>query len=205
MTASATPENYTTLTDVTLAGNGAVKAKGPEDVIRVILGGHLATGTFAPMPAVGAGLTDQEIADVTDYVRNAWSNEAPVIEKTGLVGDIRAKSVSGLAGPGADEENNDPCLIRPDSTPVPSIEDSQINKTLTAMTPETMLPTIPSLIARVKEISPDKPQADIINGLMLAYCRIEAQTPAFSKPHGREDLTRFGQLVYSELASKGHE
>jgi hypothetical protein len=205
MTASATPENYTTLTDVTLAGNGAVKAKGPEDVIRVILGGHLATGTFAPMPAVGAGLTDQEIADVTDYVRNAWSNEAPVIEKTGLVGDIRAKSVSGLAGPGADEENNDPCLIRPDSTPVPSIEDSQINKTLTAMTPETMLPTIPSLIARVKEISPDKPQTDIINGLMLAYCRIEAQTPAFSKPHGREDLTRFGQLVYSELASKGHE
>ena len=38
-----------------LAGNGAVKAKGPEDVIRVILGGHLATGTFAPMPPVGAG------------------------------------------------------------------------------------------------------------------------------------------------------
>jgi mono/diheme cytochrome c family protein len=188
-----------------LAGNGAVKAKGPEDVIRVILGGHLATGTFAPMPAVGAGLTDQEIADVTDYVRNAWSNEAPVIEKTGLVGDIRAKTVSGLAGPGAREENNDPCLIRPDSTPVPSIEDSQINKTLTAITPESMLPTIPSLIARVKEISPDKPQADIINGLMLAYCRIEAQNPAFSKPHGREELTRFGQLVYSELASKGHE
>ena len=74
-----------------LAGNGAVQAKGPEDVIRVILGGHLATGTFAPMPPVGAGLTDQEIANVTDYVRNAWSNAAPVIEKTGLVGEIRAK------------------------------------------------------------------------------------------------------------------
>ena len=39
------------------------------------------------------------------------------------------------------------------------------------MTPETMLPTIPSLIARVKEISPDKPQTDIINGLMLASPR----------------------------------
>ena len=131
-------------------------------------------------------MTDQEIANVTDYVRTAWSNAAPVIQKTGLVGDIRAKMVSGLAGPGAREDNNDPCLIGPDSTPVPSIDDPQINKTLAAMTPELMLPTIPSLIARVKQISPDKPQADIINGLMLAYCRIEARTPDFLKPHGRD-------------------
>jgi len=188
-----------------LAGNGAVQAKGPEDVIRVILGGHLATGTFAPMPPVGAGLTDQEVADVADYVRNAWSNAAPVIEKTGLVGEIRSKMITGLAGPGAREENNNPCLIRQDSPPVPWIQDPQINKTLAAMTPETMLTTIPSLVARVKEISPDKPQADIINGLMLAYCQIEARTPAFSKPHGRDELVRFGQLVYSELASKGRE
>ena len=64
-------------------------------------------------------MTDQEIADVTDYVRTAWSNAAPVIQKTGLVGDIRAKMVSGLAGPGAREDNNDPCLIGPNSTPVP--------------------------------------------------------------------------------------
>jgi mono/diheme cytochrome c family protein len=188
-----------------LAGNGAVQAKGPEDVIRVILGGHLATGTFAPMPAVGAGMTDQEIADVTDYVRTAWSNAAPVIQKTGLVGDIRAKTISGLAGPGARDENNDPCQIGQNSTPVPSIDDPQINKTLASMSPESMLSAIPTLIARVKEHSPDKPQADIINGLMLAYCRIEARTPEFLKPGGRDQLNRFGQLVYGELASKGRE
>ena len=188
-----------------LAGNGAVQAKGAEDVIRVILGGHLATGAFAPMPPVGAAMTDQEIADVTDYVRTAWSNAAPVIEKTGLVASIRAKTVSGLAGPGAREDNDDPCLIGQDSTPTPSIDDSQIKKGLADMTPESMLPTIPGLIARVKEISPDKSQADIINGLMLAYCRIEARTPAFLEPQGRDQLNRFGQLVYSELASKGHE
>src|ERR1700735_2576240 len=162
-----------------LAGNGAVQAKGPEDVLRVILGGHLATGTFAPMPAVGAGMTDQEIADVTDYVRTAWSNAAPVIQKTGLVADIRAKTVSGLAGPGAREDNNDPCLIGPNSTPVPWIDDPEINKTLAGINPESMLQTIPSLIARVKQVSPNKPQADIINGLMLAYCRIQAHTPHF--------------------------
>ena len=119
-----------------LAGNGAVQAKGPEDVIRVILGGHLATGTFAPMPPVGAAMTDQEIADVTDYVRTAWSNAAPVIQKTGLVANIRAKTVSGLSGPGAREDNNDPCLIGPNSTPVPSIDDPQIDKTIADIKPE---------------------------------------------------------------------
>jgi hypothetical protein len=189
-----------------LPGNGAVLAKGPEDVIRVILGGNLATGTFAPMPPVGAAMTDQGIADVTDYyVRTAWSNGAPVVQKTGLLGDIRAKMVSGLSGPGSREEGNDPCRIGPNSTPVSSVEDPQVNKTLADMTPESMLSTIPALIARVEEVSPDKPQADVINGLMLAYCRIEARTPAFLKPHGRDQLNRFGQLVYSELTAKGRE
>ena len=188
-----------------LAGNGVVQAKGPEDVIRVILGGRLATGTFAPMPAVGAEMTDQEIADVTDYVRNAWSNAAPPVEKTGLVGQIRARTTSSLAGSGAREDNNDPCRIGEYSPAVPSIDDSEINQTLAGMTAESMLPAIPTLIARVREISPGRPQADIVNGLMLAYCRIESRMAAFRKPNGRELLDRFGQLVYSELVSNGRE
>src|SRR5208283_2009157 len=83
-----------------LAGNELVRAKGPEDVIRVILGGRQATGTYAPMPAMGENLTDQQIADVTDYIRNAWSNAAPVLKETGLVGDIRAQTVSTISGAG---------------------------------------------------------------------------------------------------------
>ena len=59
-----------------LVGNGAVLAGGPQDVIRTILGGIEAKGTDAPMPAIGTGMTDQEIADVTNYVRQAWGNSA---------------------------------------------------------------------------------------------------------------------------------
>jgi hypothetical protein len=157
------------------------------------------------MPAVGADMTDQEIADVTDYVRNAWSNAAPPVEKTGLVGQIRARTISSLAGSGAREDNNDPCRIDEDSPAVPSTDDSEINKTLAGMTSDSMVTAIPSLIARVREISPGKPQADIVNGLMLAYCRIESRKAAFRKPNGRQLLDRFGQLVYSELVSNGRE
>ena len=88
---------------------------------------------------------------------------------------------------------------------MPSIDDSEINQTLAGMTAESMLPAIPTLIARVREISPGRPQADIVNGLMLAYCRIESRMAAFRKPNGRELLDRFGQLVYSELVSNGRE
>ena len=188
-----------------LAGNDLVLAKGPEDVIRVILGGELATGSYASMPAVGAAMTDQEVADVTDYVRNAWSNAAPVISETGLVGKIRSKTVSSLAGPGASEQDNDPCRIDPDSPAVPAIDDPQIDQELSAVTEATMLPTIPSLIQRVHQIAPDKKQSDIVNGLTLAYCRVEARKAAFRKPNGRELLNQFSLLVYSELVSNGNE
>jgi len=109
------------------------------------------------MRAVGADMTDQEIANDTDYVRNAGSNAAPAVEKTGLVGQIRARTISSLAGSGAREDNNDPCRIDEYSPAVPSIDDSEINKTLAGMTSESMLPAIPSLIARVREISPPAP------------------------------------------------
>jgi mono/diheme cytochrome c family protein len=52
-----------------LAGNGAVKAQGPENVVRVVLGGMEAAHGLAPMPAVGASMSDQEIADVVNYIR----------------------------------------------------------------------------------------------------------------------------------------
>jgi mono/diheme cytochrome c family protein len=182
-----------------LAGNDLVRAKGSEDVIRVILGGRLATGTYAPMPAVGADLTDQQVADVTDYVRNTWSNAAPVITKTGLVGDIRAQTVSTISGPGAIEEENNPCKTSEYAPPVPPIDDPRIHATLASMTAETMLPTLPKLIARVRQISPQLSQADIVNGLTLAYCKIEAHKASFREPHGRNLLNRFSFLVYSEL------
>ena len=188
-----------------LAGNDVVRAKGPEDVIRVILAGREATGTFAPMPALGEDMNDQQIADVTDYVRTAWSNAAPVIDKTGLVGDIRAKTVSTISGQGAIEEENDPCKISEFAAPTPPIDDPKVGEALVAMNAETMLPTAPTLIARLREIAPQLSQADIVNGLTLAYCKIEARKASFREPHGRALLNRFSLLVYSELASKGRE
>ena len=185
-----------------LDGNGLVQAKGPEDMIRVVLGGRLATGTYGPMPAVGQAMNDADIAAAIDYARTAWSNAAPVIRKTGLVGSIRADTVEGLAGPGRRQAGAEACRTPPDFPPVAPINDPDVDKTLVAMKPETMLETIPDLIARVRSDSPGLAQADIVNRLMLEYCRIQAKTPDFDKPGGRTLLDRFGQLVYGALVNK---
>jgi len=60
-----------------LVANGSVLADGPQDVIRVLLGGIEAQASYAPMPAVAADLTDGQVATVANYVRQAWGNQAP--------------------------------------------------------------------------------------------------------------------------------
>ncbi len=188
-----------------LAGNDIVRAKAPDDVIRAVLGGHLATGGFAPMPAVGANMSDSDIANVVDYVRTQWGNAAPVIKETGLVGKIRGDTETGLAGPGARTIDGDPCLVRATSPAVPAIDDAQINDALAAVKQDNMLQTVKMVVPRARQVLSGASQADLVNGLLLAYCRTQAKSHALDKPDGRRNLDQFGQLVYAELVSNGRE
>jgi len=67
-----------------LPGNANLQSADPSSTLRVILdGAQTVTTARAPnkgsMPAYAAKLSDQEIADVTNYIRNAWGNEAPLV------------------------------------------------------------------------------------------------------------------------------
>jgi mono/diheme cytochrome c family protein len=43
------------------------------------------------MPAYAAKMTDQEIADVTNYMRNSWGNAAPLVTADQVANARRAK------------------------------------------------------------------------------------------------------------------
>ncbi len=58
-----------------LAGNTSVQSEGPETVLRVIYGGLAAQSGLAPMVAIGQQMTDVEVRNVTDYIRNSWGNK----------------------------------------------------------------------------------------------------------------------------------
>jgi mono/diheme cytochrome c family protein len=59
-----------------LAGNGAVIASDPANVLKVVLAGIPAQNGYIPMPAFGDQLSNQEIADIANYVRTSWGNTA---------------------------------------------------------------------------------------------------------------------------------
>ena len=67
-----------------LPGNANLQSVDPTSTLRIILdGAQTVTTPRAPnpgsMPAYAKQLSDQEIADVTNYIRNSWGNAAPVV------------------------------------------------------------------------------------------------------------------------------
>ena len=66
-----------------LPGNANLQSVDPSSILRIILdGAQTVTTPRAPntgsMPAY-AKFSDQEIADVTTYIRNSWGNAAPAV------------------------------------------------------------------------------------------------------------------------------
>src|SRR5258707_14492312 len=67
-----------------LPGNANLQSADPSSTLRIILDGvQSVTTPRAPnagsMPAYADKFSDQEIADVTTYIRNAWGNAASAV------------------------------------------------------------------------------------------------------------------------------
>ena len=67
-----------------LPGNALLQSTDPSSTLRVIIdGAHTLTTPRAPntgeMPAYAKQLSDEQIAAVTNYIRNSWSNVAPLV------------------------------------------------------------------------------------------------------------------------------
>ena len=57
-----------------LAGNPVLVAPDPADVIKLILGGAAAHGQMIAMPGFSNQITNQDVADIANYVRTSWGN-----------------------------------------------------------------------------------------------------------------------------------
>jgi mono/diheme cytochrome c family protein len=90
-------ENGEGLTQVfpSLKASSAVQATLPDTVIHVVLGGAKAAATLSkPMPAFDWKLDDKQIADLVNYIRNAWGNHASQTD-AGAVSKIRKDVENG--------------------------------------------------------------------------------------------------------------
>jgi mono/diheme cytochrome c family protein len=183
-----------------LAGAVSVRAGGPQDVIRVVLGGLQARGSYAPMPAMGASMTDQDVADVTNYIRQSWGNVAKPDAGPGMVGDLRKGSVTAMnIGP----DHRCPALSEAGAAfadPKIGIEDA-----LKSLTPATMLQTIGTILPKAKAAAPQASQAELVNGLTEAYCPVVVADPAVPDALKVPQLDQFSDRVYSEVRTAGKE
>jgi mono/diheme cytochrome c family protein len=181
-----------------LADNGVVRAEGPDDILRVILGGVEAQGSYGPMPALGVGMTDQQVAAVANYVRQSWGNKAPPNAAPGEVAVVRGKTQTLLNGA---RPNGCPALVQPDLAKLVNDKQTGIADTLNGIRLENMLQGVNTILAKVKQDAPSVAQADIVNGLTIAYCPVVEGLQNMSQPQKTALLDHFAERVYTQLTT----
>jgi mono/diheme cytochrome c family protein len=72
-----------------LAGNPVVSAQDPGNVFKVILGGIPSRDGYAAMPGFAAQLSNQQIADLVNYLRASWGNNAPANASVADINSLR--------------------------------------------------------------------------------------------------------------------
>ncbi|MDQ2736546.1 MAG: cytochrome c, partial [Pseudomonadota bacterium] len=78
-----------------LRASSAVQARDPATVIRIVLQGAAipaAPGqhSYIAMPAFGRKLDDREVADVVNYIRNAWLNRGSTVDAGKVASERKA-------------------------------------------------------------------------------------------------------------------
>jgi mono/diheme cytochrome c family protein len=183
-----------------LAGNGAVIAGGPEDVIRVVLGGLPAQQGLAPMPAVGRVLTDAQVAAAVNYVRNAFGNAAPATAAPGLVATLRSETRTVL--------NGDPpggrCPEIPDPEAARALHSGTVTRELSAMTEVNMLATIDRLLPQLRSAAPHIGTDALVNDMTSAYCTV-LQNRGTATATRSTSLGNFAMLSYGQLRTNGRD
>jgi hypothetical protein len=73
-----------------LAGNPVLMAAEPNDIIKVMIRGIQRRDGYLVMPEFASRLNDQEILEITNYIRSSWGNTANPNATQSLVKKIRA-------------------------------------------------------------------------------------------------------------------
>lgn len=177
-----------------LAGNGAVTSEGPQNVIRVVLGGLAAQDGLAPMPAVGQDMSDEEVAAAVNYVRSNWGNTAPENAGAGDVGSARAKIHSTLTA-----QNIKDCPKIEDPKLASVIDSAGLEAKLKDTGRANLLTQVDAILPQIKAAAPGASNDAIVNALTVAYCPVAVNNTKLTPPRRAIDLGNFAGLVYGQL------
>ncbi|MFJ7438438.1 c-type cytochrome [Methylorubrum thiocyanatum] len=175
-----------------LAGNTSIQSRGPETIINVIVGGLAAQSGYAPMPAIGQEMTDEQIKNVTDYIRNSWGNKAPVVSETGVVATARQKIKTMMAG-------NAPCSTIDDDKLKASVEQATGGDALKGLKPNDFVPVLSRVAPQVKAAAPEAGDDAVVNGLLSAFCKANRSDRDAEPLPWSATIGSFGNVAYSQV------
>jgi len=169
-----------------LAHNDAVTAAEPSNVVMAMLEGFPAQGSWGAMGSFASSLSDEQIADVANYVRTAWGNAAAPNATPWAVASWRKNYAEApKSGPRA--------LLCPDLR-------ADAMKPALAVGPQLLQQAASSpgkmsqLVHNYEAAVPNASSGEVIEALSTAYCRALADT-AISEPRMSAQIADFAQRV----------
>ena len=174
-----------------LAGNTSIQSEGPESVLRVIYGGLAAQSGYAPMVAIGQQMTDVEVKDVTDYIRNSWGNKAPPVTGS-KASEARAATRTMLAGTA-------PCAEIEQDKLKAAFDRIGVPATLKGLKQQDFVPTLVRLIPQIKAADTGAGDDDVVNGLTTAFCKVAKDDTQYDKPNWPAVIGAFTNVAYSQV------
>ena len=145
-----------------LAGNSAVTAREPYNVIMAMLEGFPPQGSWGAMGSFAKTLNDDQIADVTNYVRTAWGNDGIPNATPWSIGNWRknasapANESDALLCPSLAQDVMQPALAAgPDAVKQAASDRGKMNK----------------LVSGYLAARPKSSTAQVIEALSTEYCR----------------------------------
>ena len=168
-----------------LDGNTAVTASQPNDAVMAIMQGFGPNGTWGAMGSF-AQLSNQQIADLVNYIRTAWSNHAEPNAVAWSVGNWRA-----FADIPAKERQPD--LICPLLSP-------EVSEPALALDPDLLrsaaydMGALQQVVDKYTSARPNSSAAEAVEALTSAYCRaVVSEKISFAQ--SGEKLATFSQDV----------
>ncbi|WP_298215383.1 cytochrome c [Acidocella sp.] len=175
-----------------LAGNDSVTAEKPYNVIGAVLGGLGRWSDQGPqMPAFGAQFSDQQIADISNYVRTAWNNKGSPDATPAMVYSLRALGNLPPAASQAADELGCPRISQAGGTDTVADPGNGLLGIFAGATPATLPNRTRELVAALRANNSSASPADLTNTLVAAYCPVLAQTPGVSLADKRAALKHF--------------
>jgi mono/diheme cytochrome c family protein len=174
-----------------LAGNYSVTATDPSNVIGAVLNGLEPWNHGPAMPSFAAGLSDAEIAAVTNYVRTAWGNTGTANAKPSDVLAARALAVVPPMASAAADAFGCPHVSSAGGSAALANPGGGMLDMFTDATPETLPNRTRALVAQLKASDSSMTDTDITNYLVAAYCPVVANQSGLSHADKEAALENF--------------